>query len=272
MTLFFIRVIVFIDILKKGDGLLNKNCYDNIDIILTPNEISYKTEKGVLSKKIDLSIKDIRNQLNNIGFRNPYNHATYNEYYSREIERYNIPYMNFIYYYLFYRLLRIPTLEEFTDTYLQIYCDRITDEIYTIKPFFDNSNFSFTKKQLLGRVFRSYNSFHREVEFLFQMKEYDGIDISYSFQDDLSGIDFTVKYNDKTFGIASYIDSYNSNKWKNVKNERRHNYDDKNMINVVAHFKDGDPDYNCKSYNGIFTYSHLYVAEVFFEIVKKSEQ
>jgi hypothetical protein len=252
--------------------MLNKNCYDGMDIIVRTNKVIKVTRKETREKELNLTIADIRNQLNQIGQICPYNRETYHQYYLKELEEYNLPFMNYIYYFVFFQLLRVPTFEEFVNTYITIYCDQIAENLYTVKPYFDAGNFCFTKEQLMGRIYRSYNSFHREIEFLFQLGSYEGIDIQYRFQDDLNGVDFTVNYNGKTFGIATYIGSNNSYKWKQVKNTSRHNYDGMNVIDVVANFKGNAEERNCDVYNGIYTYSPATVAQIYFEIVQKSEE
>lgn len=251
--------------------MLNKSCYDNINFVITGEKIIMKSQQGIQEKNINFNVEDIRKQLNSIGHICPYTHSTYHLYYSNELERYGVPYMNYIYYLLFFRHLRIPTFEEFVNEYINVYCYQLPNGLFSIKDFFDAGDFSFTKEQLIGRVFRSYNSFHRELELLFQLKEYDDLNVKYDFQDDLNGIDFTVEYNNIPFYIASFVGSQNSFKWKNIKDNIRHDYNGKNMINMVAHFKDEDPEKNCVSYNGIYTYSPIFVAQKYFEIVRQEE-
>ena len=252
--------------------MLNKSRYDNQNIRIYPDRAILTTPKGSREKEITLTLKDIRDQLYKIGNNCPYSHDNYNQYYSPAVERYGLPFMNYIYYFLFFQQLRIPTFQEFFDMYVYMYCDILPDGLYTVKEYFDPSNFSFTKEALMGRVYRSYNSFHREIEFLFQFKQYDDIEIWYDFQDDLHGVDFTVIYKGITFSLATYIASSNSYQWKQQKNNTRHDYSQMNIIDIVAKFKSDDPNFNCVSRNGIFTYSPKFVAKKYFEIVKKAEE
>lgn len=252
--------------------MLHKEVYNNFNIVITSSKISYITERGVQEKEINFTVWDIRNQLNLIGYVCPYDKSTYSQYYSEKLENHSIPYMNFIYYYLLYKLLRIPTFEEYVETYIQVYCNKLSNGMYAIKDFFEDSDFSFTKEQLMGRMSRSYNSFHREIEFFLQMKEYEGVTIIYDFQNDLNGIDFTVDFKGKRFYLASYMASNNSYSWKEQKNTVRHDYSDKEMINIVAKFKEDDPEKNCDSYNGVYTYSPIFVAKTYFEMVKRTDK
>lgn len=245
---------------------MDKSCYDGINIILTPKKITYQTKSGIKEKTLNLTIEEIRRQLKKIGYICPYTRETKDEYYSEKIENHKLPYMNFIYYYELFKLGRIPTFEEFYKGYLTIYCNKLSDGTYTVKNCFDESDFSFTEKHLIGRVFRSYNSFHREVEFLYQLANYDDIKIQYSLQDDLNGIDFIVDYKGKQFGLASYIASKRSYKYKQAKNTTRHDYTNIKMIDVIARFGDREAEPNCDTINGIYVYSPSFVASKYFEI------
>lgn len=254
---------------------MDRNCYNGIDIVLTPSSITYTSKHGVKEKALNLDINKIHEQLESIGYTCPYTSVDKWDYYDEALENYGIPFMNFVYYYELYKLQRIPTFEEFYKGYLNIYCDPIGNGKYKIKPFFDgDSNFSFTEKQLMGRVFRSYNSFHREVELLYQLAAYDGVHIKYCFQDDMNGVDFTLTYKGHTFCLASYVGTRRSYGYKNIKNNDRHSdyYSQRHMIDIVAKWGKGDGTDNCDCINGIYLYSPAFVASTFFEIVKEAEE
>ena len=251
--------------------MLNKSCYDLVDITINKDKVIMKSKCGIEEKQINFDVEEIRRQLNAIGHICPYTHSTYNLYFCPQLENFDLPYMNYIYYLLFFRYLRVPTFDEFLNEYVNIYCEQLPNGLLCVKNFFNNNNFAFTKEQLTGRVYRSYNSFHRELELLFQLREYDDLDVKYNFHDDINGIDLTIIYNDIPFYIASFVGSVNSFRWKNIKNSIRHDYDGKNMIDFVAHMKDNDSEKNCISYNGIYTYSPLFVAQKYFDMVKIEE-
>lgn len=243
-----------------------KSRYDGLNIILTPNDITLKTRSGEIKKSLTLTKDDIRGQLAKIGYVCPYNKFTKDDYYSDALEHYALPYMNFIYYYEFFKLCRVPTFGEFYNCYLTTYCEKRQDGTYKIKEFFVPEDFYFTEKQLIGRVSRSYNSFHREVELLFHMAEYEDIRIQYSLQYDLKGIDFLIYYKDMPFGAASYLGSSASFEWKEVKNTNRHDYSNIEMIDIVANIGRTEQKANCDKINGIFVYSSWYVDKKYQEI------
>ena len=244
--------------------MLIKERYNTQDIIICPKTIKFVNHKGSQTKGLNISSYDIRRQLKKIGFISPYNDENAQDYYSVHLEKYSIPYMNYIYYFLFFKLLRIPTFEEFLDEYIKIYMEEMPDGTYRIKQYFDPESSCFSKNHIIGRIFRSYNSFHRELDFLFQLSKYDGISIWYDFQDDLNGIDFTVNYNGNIIGIASYAGTSRSKEWKVKKNEYRHDYSHIQMINAVAKFKGNNS--NCNSYNGVYLYSYDFVKQIYDKI------
>lgn len=248
------------------------DCYDGLDIIVRPEKSVFVGRNKTTEKLLNLTSEKVRNQLLNIGFYYPYTREEKEEYFSSELENYGIPAMNFIYYWSFHKRGKIPSMEEFFDDYIKTYCDVLDAETIRFKKHFDSRQGVFKKKHLIGRLFRAYYSFHREIDLLYQFAAYDGIDIQYSFKNDRKGIDFIIQYKGNTFGIASYVGSKKSNAWKEVKNNTRHDYSQIHMIDMVAHFFSGDSEYNCELLNGIAVYSRKFVASKFFEIVRLSEE
>lgn len=236
--------------------MLNKDYYKEKNIILTKNKIIFIQNGKKKEKKLNLDLYQVRNQLKQIGFYKPYTNTTYNEYYSENLEHFGIPYMNYIYYLAFFRNLQIPTFNDFFSVYIETYCEKLKNGMYRIKQELNDEEFQFTKKQLIGRVFRSYNSFHREIDLFFQLIQEKDFEITYDFQNDLNGIDLTVTYKNKTFGIASYVATKKSNQWKQIKNTERHQYEIK-MMDIVA--KMHGKDINCDCINGIYLYSRSVV-------------
>ncbi len=244
--------------------MLNKEFYKDKNIILK-NDIIIMIENGrKQEKKLNMNLEEIREQLKKIGFHKPYTDLTYYEYYSEKLEHFGIPYMNYIYYLAIFKNLKIPTFYDFISTYIETYCDKLPNGMYQIKKELNDEEFQFTKKQLIGRVFRSYNSFHREIDLFFQMKK--NFSVEYDFQKDLNGIDLTVSYKNKTFGIASYVESRRSLEWKKIKNTERHQYES-NMIDIIARMHGENK--NCRTFNGIYLYSDWYIREKVNEIKKE---
>ncbi len=240
--------------------------YDDLDIGIFPkqNKISIKENGKIYSKFCNLTLSDIRNQLRAIGFYKPYNSSNYSEYKSEKLENSNIPYFNYVYYKLFCMNLRIPTMNEIVNTYIREYCINVYGDWYQIRDeyFYDKSEpFVFTKKALIGRVFRAYNSYHREIELLFQLAEYSDMDIRYQFKADLDGVDIIIYHNNKKYGIATYVGTSRSSSYKSKKNKYRHDYEGFEMIDLILQFGVNDVDYR-----GISLYSPVFVKKFIEEI------
>lgn len=245
-----------------------KDAYKNVNITIKPDKIILKNKQGVFEKPLTLTLNDIRKQIEKIGFHKPYNSTTYHLYFSDTVEKTNLPYINFIYYLSFYENLRVPTLEEVSEKYLEMYCERIGNNLYKVKAMFSNNSITFTSKEITGRIFRAYNSFHRELELFFQLREFKDLYVEYDFQKDLKGIDFTVICNEKEFCLASYVNTRRSTEWKSVKDTIRHDYSKLNMIDVVAVMSANKGEVNCYNRKGVYTYSPKFVKQKYEEILK----
>lgn len=236
--------------------MLNKKYYENKNIILTKDKILFIEDENRQEKSFRLNVSQIREQLRRIGFYKPYTNETYDEYYSERLEHFGIPYMNYIYYLAFFRNLQIPKFDDFLSIYMDTYCEELPNGKYRIKQELNDEVFEFTKKQLIGRLFRSYNSFHREIDLLFQLSQEKEFVVAYDFQNDLNGIDFIIEYKNKFFGIASYVATKRANNWKQIKNTERHEYNLK-MFDIIA-IMHGE-EKNCDCVNGIFLYSKSFI-------------
>jgi len=244
--------------------------YNGKDIIITQNKIILMLNGIPNEKQLTMDIDEIRKQISLIGVKKPYNSENYNLYYYKPLEDAAIPYINYIYYYLFFINLKIPTLNEMLDTYIKFHCYTRPDGMLEIKREFGNIGFAFTKEQLHGRIFRAYNSFHREIELFFQLKNYEGINIEYSFAKDLKGIDFTVTYNNKIYYLATFVDSHRSSYWKKIKDNERHSELNERLINISAIINPKEENYNCRYLNGVYLYNPVFVANMYVDMVKKN--
>lgn len=252
--------------------LMSKEVYQDINIVITNNEIVYTNKKGVFRKPIKLTYRDIRQQLQDIGFVKPYDNVTYDSYYSYDLEHSNIPYFNFIYYYYFYKNLRIPSLSQLVNTYIRIHCDEIGENLYKLKPMFESNGITFTKEELTGRISRSICSFHREIDLFFQLREFEDLKLEYNFQKDLLGIDLTIECNGKKFYFASYVKTNRAFEWKEQKNQVRHveDYSKYKMIDVVAVMNNSHGQVNCRVINNIKVYCPWFVEQKYNEIKKEA--
>lgn len=250
---------------------MGREAFNNLDITIGNGRVTLKNSKGISHKKITVNIEDIRTQIRINGDQKTYNKGNYDVFYERELENYGLPYMNFIFYYFFCKNMRVPTLEEMVDSYIKTYCEVLPDGRICCKPVFNSRKYIFTKEALIGRIYRSINSFYREIELLFQLMEYEDIEVKYDFQDDLDGIDFTVTCRGQEFYLASWVGTNRSRAWKKIKDKNRHADDKRNLIDIVAVIKPDSSRYNMKNYNGVFVYSPKFVARKYIEILQKAE-
>lgn len=245
-----------------------KELYDDLNIIITNDEITYINGDEISKKKLNISHNSIKRQLEAIGFKKPYTKDTYDLYYSPKLENSNIPYFNFVYYYYFFKYLKIPTYEKLTNMYINLYCKQEGDT-YKIREKYTDNDIEFTKEELIGRISRAINSFHREIDLFFQLRKFSDLELEYNFKKDLSGIDLTMTYKGNKFYIASYLKTNRSLKWKDCKNSKRHveDYSNYKMIDFIAVSKSRDKQNNCMTINNINLYAPWYVKSKYKEII-----
>ena len=198
------------------------------------NYINLKTRESIC-KDFIVNLKDIRKQLKSISYEKEY--VRTKKIRDPIIENYKMPQFSFVYYYFLAENLRIPTPRELIDNYFNLFCIKLNDGKYTFKEeFLYMDNIIFDKNSLEARIFRAYNSYNREVEFLLNiLDKFKEAKIKYDLIDDLlNGIDLSIYYNDKMYGIATYVGTRLAINYKNKKNRNRHDYSNINMIDVIA--------------------------------------
>ena len=66
-------------------------------------------------------------------------------------------------------------------------------------------------------------------------EKFEDAEIEYDLVKDLhDGIDLILKFEGKTYGIATYVGTNNSFEYKSKKNDYRHDYSNVEMIDIVA--------------------------------------
>jgi len=129
-----------------------------------------------------------------------------------------IPPIVYIYYSLFVRKNKIPTINDIFDCYIKTFCKKNENDTFLFKEqFITDKNIIFKENELKARIARAYNSFNRELELLANLSYFykDQFNIKYMFSKDyFEGIDILIEYNDKQYGLATYIDSKRSNYYR----------------------------------------------------------
>lgn len=127
--------------------------------------------------------------------------------------------------YPFYQMLlaehRIPFARVLLDAYYKAYSDQITisGEIVCFQ------GKMFLKKDVDGRILRTYPSLIRDFHFYLMLLE-DGCfeELHYSCRADIDGKDIIVKNNDFEYQVSLYVNTKRSRDYKKKKNEYRHEY------------------------------------------------
>lgn len=248
---------------------MNRNLTDTfrtINLRLTADDKFIYTRNGrEMVKDFTLTLDEANRQFAEKGYVCPYDRYNKDVYMSYELENHAIPYMNFIYYFYIWENMAIPSLDEYVDKYIEYYCNKMRNNMYTFKYMFDSNPITFTKEELIGRLSRSYNSFNREIQSLLEFKKYPDLDVEYDFKDDLlRGIDLSIWRGDRYFGVASYVKTSRSIDWKeNYKNTTRHDYSDIEMIDLKAEL--GYDSSSCYTVNGIKLYRPSFIDKIYKE-------
>lgn len=259
--------------------VLNNNAFNNANIIITKDKLILNSNGKFYEKENPLNNELVKKQISMIGYIGKYSNRKI--YMSRDVENMNLPYMSFAYYYFIFKNEKIPSLEEYMDTYYSVYCNVFSyDEkkMVSIKQQYCLSGNIFVDKNFIdGRLYRAYYSFHREIQLLTFLSSFDLFqDVRYDFNNDIkNGIDILVTYNNNVYGIRSYMYSDMSNGYVTKKENNRHEYTS-NDINLIAYFPpyvdEFDERINCESVNGVYLYSYSSISRLIWEIIKIDEQ
>jgi len=219
---------------------------ENIVLKISKDGLKFTKRDSVVESNLPLNLSELRDELSKMDFLTYYRNVGGKYARTEDVEKLKMPPFAFMFYYLFCIKGVIPTPKVMCDTYIRNYCIKIGDTDCSLKPqYTDNSELVFSESSIRGRICRAYNSFNRELELLFQLFEVtpDDFEVYYSVQDDFyRGVDICI-VKDKTFyGVASYMNSENSTKYRKLKESYRQTYDNISLIPVVAVFennKDG---------------------------------
>lgn len=135
-----------------------------------------------------------------------------------------------VFYYLFFRYLKVPSEDEVFDTYLEwIGCSgegpiKVDDKEYD-------------KNSIRNRFLRTYPSLIRDLHFLYLLQESKHFDlIEYSMEKDYyNGLDLKIIHEGSTYYISLFIDTQRSNYYKKRKTQR-HDYSEIIEIELKATF------------------------------------
>ena len=242
------------------------------DIKITKNYIEYEEDGKKVRHTNIPSLDEIRDQIISLEYMKYYKAIGGKKARDNKLENYKIPAMVHTYYYIFAKTGQIPTVQDVCDEYIKKYVNVFKNGFAALKKEYkpNGEDLVFNVKDLKGRICRAYNSWNREIDLLINLIENYGNEFNfyYSFYDDYKkGVDI-VAYDKKgtRFEIATYFSSTSSKKYKEIKNNFRHNYINR-QINLEAYFEGENANViefgDAKLYNNVavkYIYSELKAA------------
>jgi hypothetical protein len=250
---------------------------ENIILKISKEGMSFTKKDSVVEVPLPFTRNQLHEQFKKIDFSNYYKNIGGKYARDENVEKLKMPPFAFLFYFLLCSRGVVPTPKLLCDIYIKSYCVKKGDSDYSIKPeYTDNPNVIFTESSIQGRICRSYNSFNRELELLFQLIEVspDDFEVYYSVQDDFyRGVDICIVKDNVFYGVASYMYSNYSNKYRLLKEKYRQAYEDIVLIPVIAVFennKDG-LESNIVNYGDIKTYKDGTAQQIIDTILGKSK-
>lgn len=176
------------------------------DITITSNKIS-------VTRFANISIKDLEEQIALIEYKPAADEK------KSDAENLKVPPFIQVFYFLFFSYLRIPSENDFWNTYLSwVKADINNNEIQV-----DGSNYKLDG--LRNRLNRTYPSLIRDIHFLYLLeasKKFQKVDYSMN-RDYYNGLDLKIIHNNLPVYISIFIDTSRSRYFK-MKKTKRHDY------------------------------------------------
>lgn len=229
-----------------------------------------------LEKPNSVDIEDIHNEMKAVDYNNFYRNIGGRNAKNYLFEHIHAPEIAYTYYFLFTRDMKIPSVEYLCNIYLSKYFD-CSNNKYKLKDCYadiEDCHVYFNRYDIFGRICRAYNSFNREVELLYNLFKYEDFESCYDLRTDVfDGIDISINYNNKLYGIFVYQDSINANKYRSIKSTTRHKFSNLNAVLLPAIFLSHDDKVsNIVDYGDIGVFSKSTVDDVREVIVNGSDK
>lgn len=179
-----------------------------------------------------LVISDIEKMLRN---------EKYQSYYPKERnadiedDKYHgIPMMNEVFYRMFVMFKKVPW-KAYLAEYKRLYCITLPDGRMKINSSEPRYNYTFTEREIDGKLLRGYMSFCKELFLMYSLKK-AGYWTIYDFENDKNGIDIVVrnKQKDNWYGIRVYANSEKAETYAGIKEETRSKLENFNGTIIVA--------------------------------------
>lgn len=225
----------------------------NIENIEFINHDAYKIYDGKRDhKKIAITSKNCEYQISKIQYQ-PYQ----NSLDKSGVENTMFPGVIYVFYDLIFSTWSIPSPEELLDAYYGQYNDQIT--VAGDKVCFQSQ--VFEKKDVDGRLMRTYPSLLRDFHFYLLLAESGQFDeVRYSCKTDISGKDIIVVINNLEYEVSLFVKTRRSLAYKTQKNSYRHSYETEIQVPLdLGH---------SRKFGDINLYSYTYMRFLFRQIQK----
>lgn len=182
------------------------------------NGIAYLEKKDgtVFEKYLPISLRKCEEKIETIRYT-PYRDALDEE----GVEKTQFPPIIFPFYNTIFCKGWIPYVPTLLAAYYEMYSDEILVNGETVT--FQGQ--TFRKRDVDGRILRTYPSLLRDFHFYLTLVKEDCFDeVCYSCQTDITGKDIVIRHNDYEYEISLFANTKRSRKFKGIKNQYRHTY------------------------------------------------
>jgi hypothetical protein len=188
-------------------------------------DIRIANNKITVIRDAEISIRDLEDQISSIDY------IPASDTKDAMFENSKFPPFIQVFYFLFFKALKIPSEKEFWETYLSwVGGENIKGEIV-----FDGQNYSSIG--IKNRLNRTYPSLIRDLHFLYLLdasKRFESVDYSME-RDYFNGLDLKLVHGHHAYFISIFIDTSRGNYYKKKK-ANRHNYSSVTEIELKVDF------------------------------------
>lgn len=184
----------------------------NSDFFKRISDIEVQNGQIRISRNIGLTVKDLENQISELVYSGEKRNV------DQGVENFKFPPFIQIFYFLFFKRLKIPTETEFVNTYFENFGEVKND-------FFHIEGRSFALESVKARILRTYPSLIRDIHFIILLEQSRIFDtVRYSLRNDyFDGVDIWLEKDKIVYALSIFLNSNRSNFYKNQK-RFRHDY------------------------------------------------
>lgn len=199
------------------------------DIQFCNNDACMILEGGkVIQKKIDITLAECEKQIAEIRYA-PYKGCLD----TQGVENARLPKLIYVFYGMIFAGWKLPTPEELLEEYYKEY----TNELNVIGEKVYLHSKAFLKKDVDGRLMRTYPSLIRDFHFYLSLVASGDFEkVRYSCVTDIQGKDLIVEFNGSEYQVSLFVKTRRSQEFKESKNDHRHTYEKEIQIPLDMKF------------------------------------